>query len=193
MKIIVGVRNPIDRAFSDYWHEKKKGYSCEFEDVFDNYDAYENWILPGMYYHNLRPFYELFGEENIKLLWFSDLKKDNEAYLKEAFSFLDVDSGFRPSLLDQRVNEAGYERNLPIRLIARVGQLLASLGLEKEAIRLKNTRMGRAVKKAFATKTEYEKGLPAPVRKKTYQFFVDDIDKLEGLVHRDLDTWREYS
>ncbi|MEL6493217.1 MAG: sulfotransferase domain-containing protein, partial [Cyanobacteria bacterium J06621_3] len=60
-KIIITLRNPIDRAFSHYWHEKKKKkIAFDFSEVIRNYDLYQNWIVPGFYYEHLQKFYEWF-------------------------------------------------------------------------------------------------------------------------------------
>ena len=40
-KIIIGLRNPIERAFSHYWHLKKKGMiKYDFSKVLDNYTLF---------------------------------------------------------------------------------------------------------------------------------------------------------
>lgn len=44
-KFALSLRNPIERAFSHYWHEKKKRQiNFKFEDALRNYDLFASWI-----------------------------------------------------------------------------------------------------------------------------------------------------
>ena len=88
-KFLFALRNPVERAFSHYWHQKRKGrINFEFTDVLyyngvGNYDLYDIWIRPGFYNDQLTSFFELFNKERIKVVLFDHLKADPSAFLSE--------------------------------------------------------------------------------------------------------------
>ena len=68
-KIIVSLRNPIQRAYSHYWHERKKNkIKFEFEELFSNFDLFENWIESGFYVDHYRNYLKYFDKSQILVL-----------------------------------------------------------------------------------------------------------------------------
>ncbi|MEX0322900.1 MAG: polysaccharide deacetylase family protein [Puniceicoccaceae bacterium] len=110
-KIIATVRNPVDRAFSHYWHEKKKAkIQFEFEEWHSNYDLFESWIATGFYSMHLDRFEKLFGRENMLVLVQEEMLENPKAALQSVFSFLGVDSEFECPHALRKVNVAPPSR-----------------------------------------------------------------------------------
>ena len=65
-KIIVCLRNPVERAFSHFWHErKKKKYNFDFSEVLRTYDLFSSLLEPGFYAEHIERFLGYFPREQI--------------------------------------------------------------------------------------------------------------------------------
>lgn len=164
-KLIFSLRNPIDRAFSHYWHMKRKGLiSYTFEDAvsyggFGNIDLYQNWIQSGMYLEQLQPFIDLFPRDQLKVVLFEDLKTDPKAFIQEIFQFMDIEASFEPSVLHSKKNQASKK------------------GKSKGFFNRKDQE------------TEYDKGMPTAVRSELQQVFSLPNEQLGTWLNRDLSHW----
>ena len=89
LKLMVCLRNPIDRAFSSYLDRVKNGrFEGTFEDALE-----EDKILVdrGRYATHLKHYLDTFGRENIHISHFDDIKNRPDAVVKELFEFLGVE------------------------------------------------------------------------------------------------------
>jgi len=107
IKIVIILRSPIDRLFSFYKSQKGKlildkdltfkEYIKECESlgkekvVLQEYNKY--WgVMGGFYSDYLDAWYDTFGEENVKILFFDDLKTDALSFLNGICKWLGIDS-----------------------------------------------------------------------------------------------------
>ena len=95
-KIIICLRNPIDRAYSRYWMSAKNNHdlvnysSKKFLKFFfeHNTDIYwSNVRIRGMYYKNVKSFIKEFGKSNVLILFYDDLKKNSNLFFKNIYDF----------------------------------------------------------------------------------------------------------
>jgi hypothetical protein len=89
MKFIYVVRNPVDRALSQYMHMYERGYTdYSLEEAI----RHEPTIINnGRYYTQIKPFIDQFGRDNVLILDFDDLKKNIRSILRDISVFLDID------------------------------------------------------------------------------------------------------
>jgi len=185
VKLIFMIRNPVDRAFSHYWHEKsKEKISFNFEEIFKNYDLYQNWVVPGLYHRHISRFEEHFPSDNIKLAFFEDLIKDDRAFIQDIYEFVGVDSDYVPKYVDQKVNESRYKTGeLYQEIMATLAETLPEGVL----------RVVRPAHQMFEqlmfTKSEYEKGMPEKTRRRLESHFVEDAKDLQEYSGRTLESW----
>ena len=111
VKIIIVLRNPIDRAFSNYLHHVRDG--CEKE-TFEKALSLEKerkrkkwwWgyylIEAGMYYDQVKAYLENFSE--VKIYLYDDLKKDPLSLVQDIYRFLEVNDSFTPKSLGLKYN-----------------------------------------------------------------------------------------
>ena len=109
VKVIFTLRNPVNRAFSHWWHEKSKNkHSFQFAEIFENYDLYQNWVVPGFYYQHLMRYQKHMPKRNIKICIFDDLIENDLKYIQDVYSFLNVDDDYVPTLIGQKTNEGKF-------------------------------------------------------------------------------------
>lgn len=190
-KLIFILRNPIDRAFSHWWHEKSKNkHSFDFEEVLENFDLYQNWIVPGLYHRHLMRFSEYFPEEQIKICFFDDLVENDKQYVQDVYSFLDINDEYIPSLINQKVNQGrfrGIGQTFVYNIIVSTYKKIAP----KPAIEAVRP-LHRRIRKSLASRTEYEEGMDEDIRERLEERFVNDIRDLSDYTGRDLAHWLQY-
>lgn len=103
MKIIVILRNPIERAFS-HWHmevergwEKKKSFwvalmeEMNFKKGKSKQDAIRSYVSRGFYSYQLMRLWRLFGVDNVHIIFNYCLRDWPESILDKVRRFLNVD------------------------------------------------------------------------------------------------------
>lgn len=110
MKIIIMLRNPVDRAYSQFnVSVKEKAERLDFEKAISeeisrlNYELDESqrkslefsisdrhYIKKGLYAKQLKPWFDIFSKENILVLSTEEFKRNGREIYKEIFSFLDI-------------------------------------------------------------------------------------------------------
>jgi hypothetical protein len=90
VKFVVLLRDPVDRTYSHYWHELRKGY------VFNSFEtAIER--TPGtllkrsMYARGLKRFFRHFDRDRFKFVFFQDFIERQQKVIDEVCAFLDLD------------------------------------------------------------------------------------------------------
>ncbi|MBZ2188146.1 sulfotransferase domain-containing protein [Alcanivorax sp. JB21] len=107
-KIIILLRNPVERAISHYFHQKRKGRETREADEalldnedfvrqalesgdFKNYDFIKkSYKARGKYYEQLKRYYELFPSEQILVLSSEEFFAEPDRVLSEVFRFCGV-------------------------------------------------------------------------------------------------------
>jgi len=104
-KVIIVLRNPVERLFSFYKYKKSLGH-ISGKLNFDNYieeckklaenhpierDTYDFWaMIGGRYAELLSEWYDIFGER-LKICFFDEMVKDEPKFIEEICKWLDLD------------------------------------------------------------------------------------------------------
>ena len=105
IKLIFLLRNPIERAYSHYWHEvSKKREWLTFEEAIKtekkrtskDYWSKRNksYVERGFYGRQLSNVLQYFPKENMLILFSEDFYKNTKKVLKEICCFLEIDENF---------------------------------------------------------------------------------------------------
>lgn len=189
-KIIITLRNPVERSYSHYKHLYRKGHvSVSFDQALfkadvGSFDFYRLLIHPSLYFENLSEFYNEFPSEQILVNLYDDLVSDPKQYLKRIFEFLEVDSNFTPSIIDkkkntesQRAGKIDWGKDNFVQKI-REGNLLTS------AKRV-------SINKLFRQEKHRKVAPLAPDRMRTElsKLYKEDTEKVSELIDRNLSHW----
>lgn len=107
-KIVVLLRDPVNRAYSAYWHMRREGW--ETKDTFEAALAAEkrriekggdvaihcSYCTRGRYPEQISRLKRLFGAEHINILLLRDLNEAPVAICQSVFDFAGVDPTFQP-------------------------------------------------------------------------------------------------
>jgi hypothetical protein len=130
-RLIVILRNPIDRAYSHYWQNRSLGKeTMTFEDAIDDEPRrlglnpsgdgkLPSYLNRGNYLPRLQMVTQHFPRESLLVLIFEDMIRDPLLAYATACQFLEVDDAFVPHNLSERINGYSEFRSLSIRRFAR--------------------------------------------------------------------------
>ncbi|MBI2471304.1 MAG: sulfotransferase domain-containing protein [Planctomycetes bacterium] len=133
VKIIILLRNPVDRAYSHYYHEvKRKRETLSFEDAIrmeeerlrgefdrimkdENYTSskyvHYSYLLRGIYVDQLKRVYSYFNKNQVIILKSEDFFKDSQATIEKVLQFLGL-SGWQPKDF-KKANVGSYQKMDP--------------------------------------------------------------------------------
>lgn len=107
-KIIVSLRNPVDRTFSHYLHEVKKGrLACSFNDAIKQMPRLINASRYNLYLPN---WIRSFCSDNVLVVFQEDIGNNPGEVWWKVCRFLGIDHTPLPRIGNSRVNEASLPR-----------------------------------------------------------------------------------
>ncbi|MCP4937117.1 MAG: sulfotransferase domain-containing protein [bacterium] len=126
MKLILTVRNPVKRAVSQYWDNRRHlNEPLTFAQATDAYlsDDYVpgrvGYFSRGVYMHYIRRFLEYFPRENLLVLPFEKLISNPRIFYQRIFNFLGVDEAFVCEDFDKAFNPTEVWKNPFYQLLIR--------------------------------------------------------------------------
>jgi len=187
VKLIVCLRNPIDRLFSDYLFTKKHGLVSE--DIFDSMKSCPEILNQSLYYRPIKNYIEQFGRERLLILDFNEIKKDPDKVSEKIYRFLDVDPTFRAPNAKEVVLPASFARNKTLAFVSKkIAEMVRNMGFPNLVGQLKRSPfINRLLYKEYSRET-YPRLSPDD-RMKIYKILEDDIVSLEKFLNVRFDSW----
>jgi len=187
-KIIIMLRDPAERAFSHYlmdWHLGIVQGSFAEELGADLRRPDKGWgrtrmyIEQGLYYEQVKRYLDVFGAEQVRVYFSSDLRVRRGAVLRRLYEFLEVDPDSLPG-------EASLNESTRVPRFPRFNYWVHRHGFKRPS----SFRMIRRIRSRIAPML-YK---PAPRlcsgdRAMMAGYFADDICKLQDLLGEDLSAW----
>lgn len=178
--LIVQLRNPVDRAYSEYRMQYRQGLlKGPPEDHLTASNAAIPSILDdGLYFHHLKRWMSHFSRSQIKILLYDDVRERPDWVMEEVCAHIGAPFHF----VEARRERTGGRSSHPYRL----HHFLAPI---RHAVRpfygnplfeAARSRLGRA---------PYCPPLSAQLRTHLEDFYAPEVDRLGKLIHRDLSQW----
>ncbi len=192
-KIIIILRNPIERAFSMYLHLKRERLDeASFEEALDQEQARiaHNWwwgfylVTPGFYYDQVKAYVEQFPK--VKVCLYEDLEADPQGLMRDLFAFVGVRADFTPNI-SVRYNVSGLKQS-------RLAKALASCPWMKPIVERAQRSAGTNgyVSKHPGLLTHLlceRSAMPKRTEARLKHLYRDDVTRLGRLIGRDLTGW----
>lgn len=179
-KLIVILRNPIERAYSAYEIFTKNLTGWSFEEAISKRPGL---LTSGLYYEQIEKYLTVFKKEHMLILLYDDLKKDNLRFLKSVYSFLEVDQNFVPSWIGKSVNTVSFPR---------VRSFLGHCRLEFLIDIIKMTPIEPMLRKIATNQKSRSKPNIAPhVKGQLLMYYRESNTRLSQLINRDLSLWEK--
>lgn len=198
MRLIVVIRDPIDRAYSNWMHLWVDGlepeadfmaaFDAEERRVAEGYNPFWRYRGLGLYGEQLQDLYQFFAPERVLILRYRTLVDEPDQAFDTVARFLGIAEGLLHVVA--RENARPYVGPRPdVSLWGRVIRAGAALGAyappevwRQASQPLLRLRRGRS--------KPARPGLSAPQRARLLEHFDADITLLESLTGLDLGIWR---
>jgi hypothetical protein len=182
-KLIAMVRNPVDRAYSHYWHwHDRKGEKRSFEEVIapELAGTDDLYLAPGRYLEHIEALLEHYPREQLDVIVFDDLAAKPTEVFQAACRFLGADDTIVPDNVGSVVNSYMYyyPRWLwAIFVKVRIGKFLPG-------------RVGAALYRKMVRTADPYPPMDANTRARLIEYFRPHNDALSAWLGRDLSHWR---
>ncbi len=199
MKIIISLRNPIDYAYSSYRFDKNSNIGRLVPNDFltalkssPKYVFYNPIYL--RYYKYVKRYFDNFNE--IFVVLYDDIVSNPEDLARRIYTFLGVNDSFIPTkILHKKVNPTTrYKNRYFSDFVYFFIQMINFFRLHfiiSFIFRLNPLLFYKIFNSIFKENDRY-KELTIKERKFVYNYFKDDINKLEKLINRNLKLWKLY-
>ena len=189
-RIVMILRDPAERAFSQYLHQLAAGLiHCSFRKHIqqcirnDRNDISAQYPLLeiGLYYDQVKRYLERFPRHNIRIYWYDEAWRDPGVLLADLFRFLAVDPTYRPD-----TSRRSLERRAP--RFPAVNHVLKRF----EIAHCLNEASPSALR-PIVRRLLFQSGPALRMDARDRQYLVDyyreDVMKLAALLDRDLSAW----
>lgn len=183
-RLVVQLRHPVDRAYSDYKMLYRRGTVTQGPEAY--LDGRPNdqprFLEDGLYARHLRRWLDHFGAAQLQIILFEDVKLAPQETVAAVSAHIGAPYHYSTTVGAKPRNDSS-ERFLPL----PVRSALAPL---KDAARpLRGTPIFETVRGLFAREIRYPP-LPDALRERLIDYYARDIEDLVKLIGRDLSHWR---
>ena len=186
-KILISLRNPVDVIHSLYYLR-----SLFFSDIgtFSQFaklyiDDKECWLK--LLAIIIEEYCSVFGEKNVKIIFFEDLQKDSKKVYLDILSFLDLNPNFMPKF--KAYNSSKKYTNSVIK--KKFFSLITHPKINhlRETISQRELGLTKVLISAFSDKSR--PAIETEIKKMLILEFLPTIQKLEQITKRDLSHWHK--
>lgn len=196
-KLIIILRNPIERAYSSWAFSVQHGWESigDFEQalqaeenrIANNCEWDFHYLKTGFYYNQIQRYFELFPREQIFICTYDNLKQDCASLLKRIFSFLEVNDDFIPDISTRHNRTALYRNKF-------INQLITKSSYWKEVAKelIPNT-IGKKIKNKLMQTNQYSvPKLSQEIKIKYNLLYKEDILRTSELIDLDISQWLNF-
>jgi hypothetical protein len=189
-KIIMVLRNPVDRAFSQYKQAVasgliRKSFREQVRESLSNKSNQFGLLNPflefGLYYEHVKRYAERFPADNLRIYLYEEFKRAPTRILTDIFRFLTVDPQFSPDVTERHL-QTSWPRFMWVSFTLKRYGIWSQV---KNAI--PDDLIPVVRKMAFTSRETLE--IDSEDRAQLSSYYRDDVVRLSGLIKRDLDAW----
>jgi hypothetical protein len=187
-KIVIMLRNPVDRAFSHWQMDERLGYINQpLEEVVTNHESsknklyYQQYIQLGLYFEQVERYLKVFGSNNVLILIQEEFKINRQSVLDKLYKFLKI-----PSIILEDSSEHNTARRFdnPIFRTLYTNKNIRSI--------VKNVLPDKFTSSILTGMTSSDdRKISADLFVQLQNIFKEDIVKLRNLIDIDLSIWEK--
>ena len=189
VKFIIMLRNPMERAFSQYLMQvREKRHPESFTKLLREMksEKEKSIIRNGFYYRNISRYMEIFPSRNFHFILTEDLKTDMGKAASGLFSFLDI-ADIQIDNITADNQQFQPKRKVLFRMLKKIPR--------RHKVNLKNflgISDGTNTTRRIVGEVDVEKPeMPMEASQILADIYEEDINKLSKLINRDLSKWLE--
>ncbi len=177
IKLLMVMRNPIDRAYSNYQTRKIEEDWSTFEDAIE---SSPDILKRGEYIDQIDDLLKHYSREHILFMLYDDLHSNDQEFLHSILQFLGVDSSYESKMIGQRKNAA---------IFPKLRKVLRQLGLNPLVHLIRKSLIGDWLRRSRKNKGSAYQPMNQATKEKLIEHYKPFNDRLSELLQRDLSHW----
>jgi len=194
IKLIVSLRDPIDRAYSNYINDIKSGIVNHSTSFLAALKIHPEYMEQGMYANQLKNYMKYFSQNQILIMIYEDSIIDPKTFIENIYNFIDVDNSFISEYLQKKINIARIPRHLWVdKGIGMVASLLKSSGLNNIFWKIKKSGLPDKIRSINTlSHSSISEELDDNTRRILYEYYDchSEINAISDIIGRNLNEWR---
>jgi Sulfotransferase family len=193
-RIIMILRDPVERAYSNYLMKMKySGMKSSFYDeLIRDYKSQEKlfgrsqlYVEFGMYYEQVKRYFEIFGKEQVKVIIFEEFVQHPEESVNEVLTFLGVN--YEMTTIREQYNPFSVPRSpLAVWIFAFFRWLHARNIKFYKILTLLPDSLVESLPEKLLFKREQKPKIDSKAVKFLQEIYRDDVTRLQSLLGRSL-------
>ncbi len=185
VKIVWIFRNPVDRAYSNYWHAVKAGVenlsfekAVKLESKRIEQDIFKGYLKRSIYIEQVERYLKFFDIKNMHFLLFEEFLQNPTENMRKLFKFLDIP--FNNFQYKDEIRNITIIPRMP-RLLRRTREILGEKSLMYRGVRF---ILSRGKKPGYAK-------LSSELRAELNEHFKNHNEKLKNLTGLNITAWEK--
>lgn len=191
-KLIAILRNPIERAYSDYLMHVRDalGSPKPLGEQVKTSPQSSYTLCKGLYYEQLSHFVDAFGWAQMRVFLYEDLRRDSLQMMRSLYQFIGVDSDFTADT-QKRFQTAEVPKSQAVNRLLRTKNPVRSAvaGALRQVLPESARQQLRSRLIAANSQDKSSQPLPDTDRQLLFDYYHEDMLKLQDLIDRDLSSW----
>lgn len=195
LKILIVLRNPIDRAYSQYMMKVRDVVEdLSFEEAIKqeknriksnaHFDFF--YLKRGLYFNQVKHYMDNF--ENVKVVFYDDFKRDKDSFFSDILEFLALDYMEFQTIKKKNVSGVPRVKFLNDFILSNLKVKRAIFHYLPDSIRHKINKVKKAI---FELNIAKPPKMRTKTRENLKEFYKEDVTKLSRLLKKDLSYWFE--
>ena len=200
LKIIIILRSPSERAWSQYLHFHKWFMEpLSFPEAIDpgiirqrleeNWNIFYDYRGFGLYDRQVRAYMDNFP--HVKVYLYEELRQDPLAVVRDILDFLEVEgaSGYTPPNISQVFNRSGVAKN---KFLGALFKGMIQNPLARYLAKVLGGERKRKIRSLLDSVFLKRQALDVDVKRELDQFYAPHIRELKRLVRKEEELWRQW-
>ena len=182
-KLLLSLRDPVERAYSYYEMSQSKGREAKmtFEQWIDGNDF---WLANGGYAAHIQRYLELFSNEQLKVVLFEDIQARPADVIEDIHRYLEIEPR-RPAEQPFVYNRGGSPRSAAASLIYKITTNRRLNSMLRPMVPATVVKMVHGLR----SKSMERGTMNENTRQRLKEFFHDDVLRTQDLVGLNLEKW----
>lgn len=196
MRIVLSLRDPVERAYSNHLHEVKLGHvtgqNIEFENGLINNPMY---LMQSNYAQQLARWLAVFPREQILVIFQEEIRDDPVIQARNLYRFLGINENHQSWFLEKKVNESLTIKNNGVDyFLKQVGRFGRSVGIGSMVEAVKKNDLVRRLRRTH-NQIDLRQVIPPmcdDTKIRLQNVLADDMRELVHLLEREDLPWTSW-
>ena len=193
-KLFACIRHPVDRAFSDYLRSIRLNEINRDTNFLDAIRLKPEFLNRSRYANLLKPYYNYFKKERIKILFHEDAVNNSIKFVKDFATFLQISNIFNKEIVigfkgTQNITKSTLANKIMLKSKTKIDDLFNLINKKNywDNIKSRNLKYWEYLLGVNYKKIELDKN----IKKQLTKEFTKDISFIENITNRNLNHWYE--